>query len=507
MNAIGCRRAVLAAAAAAWLCTCAAPAAAQSPRPFSPYVTLGETWSDNPALTGGTARAGWITQLSPGLRAETHGSVVDLSMDARWHVLRFSSVENRDSNQRFVDARARVRAYAGLGMDADVQVAQQNLNAFGPASTPDRPNTGANHIETRLLQAAPYVRGERADLVAYEARAVASDLRSAGDALPTLHSLEFDAAARGPHAGSVVRWKADARSFQVSAENGRTLDDRRARGSVALRAAGELYVGAVFGYDATDFLGEERRSGFARGAAFSWNPGPRTHASAIFERRFYGPAHDVQVAYRTPRTAWRLTSVRDLTILPNVLTAGHSSSQAALMEELLASAIPDPRARALAARQRLDESALGGAAPFSSSFLATRPVDYREDEIAGTWQGVRSTIALRANRREQRTTGVALAPTVIAIFDEDVRQTRYSAQWSHRLTPLATLALEAAWLRTVSLDDSGHSRERQLTARFNVSLGPRSGVAFGVRRALFAGSAGPDSFGERAVFALFTAKL
>ncbi|HET9652362.1 MAG TPA: hypothetical protein VFP36_09230, partial [Usitatibacter sp.] len=78
MNAAASRRAVPATALACWLCACAAPAAAQSPRIFSPVVSLGETWSDNPALVPGPGHPGWITQLSPGLRAETHGSVVDL---------------------------------------------------------------------------------------------------------------------------------------------------------------------------------------------------------------------------------------------------------------------------------------------------------------------------------------------------------------------------------------------------------------------------------------------
>ncbi|HET9651521.1 MAG TPA: TIGR03016 family PEP-CTERM system-associated outer membrane protein, partial [Usitatibacter sp.] len=423
--------------------------------------------------------------------------------------LRYSSLDNRDSNQRFVDARARARASEGLGVEADVQVAQQNLDPLGPASTPDRPNLGANHVETRLLQAAPYARGERPGIAAYEAKAVASDLRSSGDALPTLRALEFDAALRSPYAGSLVRWKADARSFTVRPEGARALDDRRARATVAVRLPGELYVGAVLGYDATDFLGDANRSGSARGVGLAWNPSPRTRATAVFEHRFYGPAHAVDISWRTPRTAWRAASVRDLTILPNVLTPGASSAPAALMGDLLASAIADPEARAAAARRRLEESALGGAAPLSSSFLGTRPVEYREDELAGAFIGPRDTLTLRANRREQHARGPALAPGTAAQFEQDVRQTRYSAQWAHRLTPLSTLALEAAWLEARSLDDplARRSRQRQLTARFNVRLGPRSTVAFGVRRASFEGNAGFDTFGERAVFALFTAQL
>jgi uncharacterized protein (PEP-CTERM system associated) len=500
-------RRVMALLAAAVLCAAGARALAQTPPVFAPAIAVGETWSDNPTLTAGDAHEGWITEVSPGLQALRNGAVLDFFMDARWHFLRFSSPNTaHDNDQGYLDAKGRIKAWDRVGIEGVAQVSQQTLDPFGPAATPDRANLGTNHVETRLLQAGPYARGEVGDVAAYEARAIASGLRTSGDALPSLRALEFDAGARNPHAASLMRWTADLRGFEVRPDGGSPLADWRARATLGVNLYHELHLSLVYGRDETDFLADERESGPARGVLLAWNPSPRTHLAGVFERRFYGNAHKAEVAYRTPRTAWRAASVHDLTILPNILAPGVSSSAVALMSDLLASTIADLQAREIEARRRLDEAALAGTPPLSASFVPTRPVEYREDEIAGALLGVRSTLTLRADRREQRARGPSLAPS-LPVVDQDFRQKRYSAQWSHRLTPLATFALEAAWLDVESLEAPvRRTRERLATASFTVRPGPHLTVRLGLRHAFF-DRAGFDSFDERAVFALFTVQL
>ncbi len=474
-----------------------------------PLLGLGATYSDNPALQPDAAtRPGWIGEVTPGLRAMDHTPLLDLYADARWRILRYSTTKERDSTQGDVDARATFKVPGDvLFVDGNYQVGQQSLNAFGPASTPDRANSSANRTETRLAQAAPYARGYMGDIATWQVKAIGSNLRTDTPDVPVVNAYEFDARVRNAAPSARLGWILDGKSWHVRPKGQETAKDERLRATFLAEIAYHLRLTATVGRDDTDFLFGGPQSGNAYGGGLQWNPGPRTQATALYEHRFYGDFHDVLVAWRSPRTAWRFTSVKDLTVLPNVLQNGASTPTLQLMNDLLSSAITNPVERADAARRQLEQAAIAGAAPLSSGYITSRPVEYQEDEIAGTLMGARNAVTARADRRQQRTRGPALFPTPVTLQDDNFRQVRYSLQWTHRLTPLTSVAFEGARLDTRSLIDERRSLERQATATLQTRLGPHVALSLGVRRLLFTGTGTFSSFSENAIFGLFTIEL
>jgi uncharacterized protein (PEP-CTERM system associated) len=319
-----------------------------------------------------------------------------------------------------------------------------------------------------------------------------------------------DVRLRNPSPSTRLGWIVDGRAWDVRPHGEPSARDERLRATFLAEIAYHLRVSAIVGYDATDFLSltGDRESGTSRGVGLNWNPGPRTQLAAIWERRFYGDFHDVQFQWRSPKTAWRIASVRDLTVLPNVLANGASSATLQLMSDLLSSAIPDRLQRETAARQQLEQAAISGAAPLSSGYITSRPLEYQEDEIAAALLGVRDTVTFRADRRRQRVRGPALFPTPVTLGEENLRQIRYSVQWAHRLTPLTTFTFEAARLDNKSLDLSQlTSLERQATASVRSALGPHAVLSLGLRRLLFTGSTTFGSFSENAIFGMITLQL
>jgi len=492
-------------AAGGWTCG----AQAQGLR-IVPLLGLGATYSDNPPLQPDAAtRPGWIAEVTPGLRATGRTPLLDIYADARWRILRYSNAKDHDSTQGDVDARATLKVPGDVVfVDGNYQVGQQSLNPFGPGSTPDRANQSTNRVETRLAQAAPYARGYLGDIAAWQAKAIGSNLRTDTPGVPVVDAYEFDARVRNASPSARLGWILDGKSWHVRPRGEATAKDERLRATFLAEIAYHLRLTATAGRDETDFLFGGPQSGNAYGGGLQWSPGPRTQVSALYEHRFYGDFHDVLIAWRSPHSAWRFASVKDLTVLPNVLQNGASTPTLQLMNDLLSSAITDPAARSDAARQQLEQAALAGAAPLSSGYITSRPVEYQEDEIAGTLMGARNAVTARADRRQQRTRGPALFPTPVTLADDNFRQVRYSIQWTHRLTPLTNLALEGARLDTRSIGaDERRSLERQATAILRSQLGPHAALSLGVRRLLFTGSGTFASFSENAIFGLITIEL
>ena len=475
-----------------------------------PSISLDETYTDNVRLAPeALAESGWITDLAPGLRIERNGPRLKVFVDSRFHVLRYPGQSQLDNTQSFVDALARLEAIEKwLFIDARATVTQQNRTALGAAATPDQPSANPNRVEARVAQIAPYTRGYIGDNATYLVKAGASQLAAEGNAIPRTRTYDFNARLRNAVASSRFGWTADASTVNVRNDELGSLDDNRLRASLIYSILPTLRVSAIGGYDSTEFADPERKSGSVVGGGLTWNPSPRTLFAGVYEDRFFGATHNVLFQYRTPRTAWRAVSSKDLTLASTLLANGDFSSTLNVMNDLLATSIPDPEEREQVARRRLEQVGLAGTTPLSGAFLTDRPMLLRQSEFTGVLNAPRDTLSLRYQDREQKVTGPV--PGGGPAFDpnQDNRQRRFVAQWAHRLTPLTSLALAATLLRTRPLNTPGdESTQREYLVTWTTRLGPKTTASLAVRHVNFDGALLVPGYRENAVVGVVSLQL
>jgi uncharacterized protein (PEP-CTERM system associated) len=474
-----------------------------------PSVTVTESYSDNVALVSSEfARAGWITDVAPAIRADLSGAKVKGSLVGRLDFVSYSSESRLNSRQQFLNSSAEVEAVDGwLFVDARADITQQNRSAFGAAVTPDLPSASANRVQTTSYQLAPLIRGHLSDTATYQFRLNETALHADDIALPDTQTTEWSGRVGNPSAAAKLRWAIDADGVSLRNDVVGKLEGTRVRGSLIYALDPDIHVSFIDGYETTDFAGPPARAVHTPGAGVEWSPGVRTRLSAVYEKRFFGRGYSVLFSHRTPLTAWRVVSHRDVAGLPIQLATGSLASIQSLMSDVLASAIPDLQARTQAVQRRLEQTGISGTSALNSSFVTTRPFVFRSDVASFVLLGRANTATLTATHREQRSFGVSLGGEGV-VADEDFRQTGFNANLAHKLSPNTTLTFSATSLRTDGLTlPARQSRERMYTVFVSTRIGRRSSASLGIRRLDFEGSTAIESYRAHLIFGSVSIRL
>lgn len=468
---------------------------------LSPSIAVRETYSDNFLLAPGeSARGGWYTDVLPGLRAELAGARARGFLDFRLDARRHPGDSRHDDTRRFLQSQATLEPVERvLFVDARADVTQENLSAFGAASTPDQPSAGGNQVETAVLRLAPRAQGEAPGVARWRVRYEAADVRTDAPSVADTRTDGWEASLESPSPAGRIGWALRAASQGARNDLAGQRDSRRWDGRLSVSVTPHLALSAIAGREESDLAGPPRVRADTPGLGIAWTPGERTRLAAVFERRHFGDGHSFLFAHRTARLALRLSSVRDAAVFPGLRTVGESAARG-LMEDLLAPTLADPEARAREARRRLDEAGIAAFSQLGSATLTASPILFRVDEASVAYAGARSTVTVSATRREQRTIGAPLGAA--AAPDDAFRQRGIDANWSWRLTRVTTVTLHATALRTRGLDEAAaRSSEERFGITVASRLGPRTLATVGVRHAFLDAPAGIGGFRETAIHA------
>jgi uncharacterized protein (PEP-CTERM system associated) len=319
-----------------------------------------------------------------------------------------------------------------------------------------------------------------------------------------LQTTEIVAGARSSRVGARLGWNLEATALQSRSDNLGTLDDQRVRADLIFGINSLLHLLLIEGYEKTDFTSNGTQSGDTPGAGFEWAPSPRTQLSAVAQRRFFGTGHLVVFDHRTARTAIRITSTKDSTVLTRVLGATAGTFQA-LLDNLLVYSVRDPFARGDAARSRMTNLGYAPTA-VSTGFLTERPFVYHSDMVTLTYLGTRATLMASYERREQTALGPALGAIDSFTLSDNIQQRSYRASASYRLTPLTSVTMALSGNHTRGVDTSNLSSKEDLaTFYLSSQLGPRTTGSLGVRRVDFEGL--PTNYRDNVVFATIEFRL
>lgn len=469
--------------------------AEQPPRPrtwvWTPRIQLREEYSDNVRhVADAIAQSAWTTFVVPGIRLDHYGPRLKVSGDyAYLRSFHGSSTKDLDETQNLLYATASYEILEKMFfLDGRASITQENRNAFGASAIPGAGNPNANLAETRLFSVSPIVRGSIADYALWQGRVNATDVKTKGNFQfgdTDMQTTETILGVRSARTGARLGWNLEATGLRSRTDTLGTLYDRRIRADLILGIAPQFHLLLIEGYEKTDFTRQGTESGDTPGAGFEWAPSPRAQVTAVAQQRFFGTGHLATVDYRTPRTAWRITSSKDSTVLSSVLGATAGTFQS-LIDNLLVYAIRDPAERNEAARTRLNNL---GYAPtvVSTGFLTERPFVYNAQDVNFTFIGTRSTFVLGFQQREQTALGVVTGPVgdSFSLADE-IRQRSYRTSLNYRLTPITSMTAAVSGTHSRGLEPSTLvSREDLATLYLTSQLGPRTTGSLGYRRVDF----------------------
>ncbi len=464
-----------------------------------PEVMLTETFTDNAALvSAAAAKNSWATELAPSLHIEHLGARASVLLDYRLRSTFYSNQTRLNNSQNFLNASSTFEAVENwLYLDARSAITQQNRSAFDSAQLQNTSTINANRVETNTYQISPYIRGRFSDVAIYQLRVNGTETRTNDVAFPKTRTTEWIGVMSNAVPIAQWGWLVSGNALSVRSDDLGTRQDNRIRALATYAFSRQLKFSLITGYERTDFASIATRSKSTNGAGVDWLPTDRTKLSASREQRFFGDAYNVLFTHRTPLTAWKFTTTKDVVVLANTLTTVTPGSVYELLYDVLATSIPDPAARTEAVRRRLQESAAAENGNFNSAFLNLRPFVSQNREGSVALLGVRNTITLTFNRREQR--DITSTSLLIAQQNTDVLQRSWTTSWAHRLSPVSTVTAVYSRLRTDGLSLlQVESRQRAESIVLTTRLSPKTSASLALRRVHFNNTA-LNSYRENAL--------
>ena len=456
-----------------------------------PRITMTESYTYNASLLpAAAAQADWVTEASPGVHIEHSGPKANIYLDYGLHRFFYTNQTQLNSTQNVLNSHAKIEAIDNwLFLDAQANVSQQNRSAFGTSSALDAFGVSSNRVETSTYQVAPYIRGQMSDIATYQLRFNGTQTRTNDLAFPDTKTSEWVGQIKSASSSAKLHWSIDGNSLTIRNGVVGKLEDSRIRGSLIYAIDSQLRISFIGGREITDYATPTKTTTATYGLGLEWSPTPRTRIAAVQEKRFFGDGYVLFFGHRTPLTAWRLSSSKDVTVLPNQLAATQRGSIYDLISDLLTSSIPDPLARGSAVERRLQDSGIPANAALGSGFLTARPFLNRNHEASLALLGATNTVTLSFSQREQQVLGPVTRGADSFSLSNNIRQRSFNFNWSHKLSALSSLALIATSLRSEALDIANlESRQYSVNIFMSTQIGPKTVASFGARHVKFESS-------------------
>ena len=437
-----------------------------------PRVSITETITDNATLSSTNRQVEAITQPSVGVSILSSGGRVRGFFNYTLTGLLYARGTSPNTLQNALTSTSTTeliekRAY----VDVTSTISQQAVSALGTQSV-DPALAAANRTEVRTLSVSPYLRGQVADLASYELRAARTATHTTSALVSNSTTTLVSARLTGTGVGRRVNWAADASHQVYEYSAGRRTEADRVNGLLLLTVDPQLRVTLNAGGETSNLAALEKDSRFVDGLRADWLPSPRTTLVADIQQRFFGKAHTLSFAHRTPRSAWLYTDVKDVSATGLAAAAG---SQNTLFDLFYNSAIfvsrePDPAARRALVDAFLLGNGLNSATPVTTGYLASSATVRRLQQLSFTLLGIRDTLTFRATRSDaQRIDTVIRGNNDFATFGR-LQQQGLSVNYSHRLTPQSSLGVILAQQRNTGSDSTSGSASQSTTLRSAVAI-------------------------------------
>ena len=395
------------------------------------------TATDNGRVGGNAGKESeLITELAPGIRVDTRTvrlrAYLDYSLRGQ-HYLNESSSRTQNSLNAFGTLEA---IDDWLFVDVSGNISQQSISAFGAQSADNLRNS--NSTETATYRLSPHIRGKLGNTVDYQLRYAASTTRADASTASDVNVDQWVGRLGGSTPFRDLRWSIDANRQSTDFSNGRQTDADLLRAMATYSITPQFRISASGGWERNNYASLNQASHATHGYGFDWNPSPRTQISAFKESRAFGDGHRFSFNHRFRMSTIRYTDNRDVSVVPNQFATTGMGTIYDLYFEQFANLIPDPIARSAFVHSLLAQSGLNPNQQVVSGFLSSQASVQRQQQLAYILHGARNTLTLQINRSESSSLLAAAAVEDDFSRSSNIRQTGFSVNFSHRLSPLTS---------------------------------------------------------------------
>lgn len=474
----------------------AAPSSLAAGWEITPSFSTGLTATDNVALSNTNKQSDWVTELSPGIRIVGSGGRLNLNFDYHLREVLYARNGKGNETQNSLNAFGTLEALENwLYIDATGIITRQAISAFG--GTSPGTNIDSNATETSSFRLAPYIRGSLGGLADYRLRYEYGTTRSKSDLVPDVATNDWTGVLKGQTQLANLGWGLDATHQGTRYESGRHSVSDRIRGNLGYQITPQIKVSIYGGREGNDYTSLNKEYWTTSGAGVDWSPDPRTQFSASRERRFFGDANSVSFTHRTALTSWKLSSSKDVSVLPNQLTKVGLGSYYDLYFNLYQSIEPDPIKRAALVEGFLRLNNIPANGIVVGGFLTSGvTVDQRHDASFAIL-GSRNTIVLTATQSKQQSllSGNGLPDDFNKA--QSIRQRGYSFNWAYRLSPQSSLTGSVSRVTSKGTAEPVISTTQDIYQLiFSTQLSPKTRASISARHS---GADGTTAYTENAV--------
>jgi uncharacterized protein (PEP-CTERM system associated) len=438
---------------------------------ISPRLSLNETWTDNLSLENGNRKSGWITEVSPGIIVRSGSGRIKGNLNYSLNMLDYSVDKNKNSLQNSLNSSVNIEAIDKHAFfDVTGVISQQTISAFSVQNS-NLSNINSNKTEVSTYSFSPYYRGSISNIIDYEARysLATTQAKKASNFSSDTRSASVNL--NGDDFFGKLSWSLGLNRQIVSRD---TMSDTKAdRLTISIKypVINTLVISASGGREIQNYTSTGTKGSWTSGIGLNWSVSEMTKISTNIENNPLGKMHSFNFEHRTPRTSWRISDVKSVSMSNGQSTSNFGSNYDLLFSQF-SSIEPDPIKRAQLVNNYLQTYGINQNSTAVNGYLTSATSLQRSQNISFALLGLRDTITFTASR----STGKSIAASTYLADDfvnsSSIRQSGFTAAYTHRLTTDTVLSNQISIQKTHGELDSQTSNVRSA----NISASTRVGI-------------------------------
>jgi uncharacterized protein (PEP-CTERM system associated) len=466
---------------------------------IEPRISATETFTSNGQLSGSNPKSEQITEISPGIHISSNGGRVRGYLDYSLSGVAYAQDSSANGHSQSLNAAATVVAIENRAfLDVSGVISRQAVSAFGTQSVGSAlANANSNLSETSSYRLSPYVHGQVGDAANYEARYSLMSSRTDSSAASDVTTKDWSLRLGGGSSFSRLAWSVEATRQNADYDAGRDTEADLFRASLTYAFMPQFSLTAIGLSESNNYTALTKETHHSGGWGANWSPSDRTKLSFVRENRFFGESHSLSFEHRTGRTVWRFSDSKDVSVAPNQATTASLGSIYDLFFSQFATVEPDPVKRSQIVNSFLQANGINSGATVTQSYLTSAVSLQRRQDLSVALLGVRDTITVLISRGEGSQLDTVLGVSNDFATSAVVRQVGLSVNYSHRLSPEASINLTGSQQNASGTSSDQDTTLRALLLNVSTSVGPRTTLTFGGRRVVFQSSTTP--YNETAV--------
>lgn len=459
---------------------------------ISPSFLLNETWTNNLALENGDKKSGWITEVSPRVNIRSGSGKIKGYLNYSLSIFNRSGGQSNNSIQNSLSSALNVEAIGGHAyVDISGNINQQTISAFSIQNT-NFNNINSNKTEVSTYSLSPYYRGRISSYMAYEARYSLTTTRAKSANNFSSDTKTSSISLNGDDFFGKLSWTLGLNRQIVSRVNTSDIEVDSLKVSLNYPIVNNLMISASGGRESQNYTSAAQTDSWTSGMGLNWTVSEMTKISANLENNPLGKMHSLNFEHRTPRTSWRVSDVKSVS-MSNGTNSSSLGSNYDLLFNQFSSIESDPIKRAQLVNNYLQTYGINPNSTALNGYLTSGTSLQRAQNISFALLGLRDTITFTASKSTGKSVSTSSFVTDDFTNSSFIHQSGFSVAYTHRLTSNTTISNQISIQKTNGQFESQKSEVRSTSISASTRMGMKAYLTLSARRSVSTSGSFPYS--------------